>query len=285
MWVVLLEAASEGHVDPVASDDVSTLLAALNGGSLGVSLSSSSRYALQVTTTALDPADALAGVLSKWSDAVRALGLPTWPVVRTEVLTPEELQRDIDNNTNAMPLAHMAPLASESGDDPGHELLRQAFSDPLTGLITREVFQHRLQAVLTSTQTQGPAAVLCLDLDRFATSNERFDSAAGDRILLAVAHRLERELRTGDVLARTGPDEYAVLIEEAAPDATAAVAERLLEAVRRPLSLEGDEVSISASAGSAFGQPGDTAQAVLGNAAAALAAARKAGGNRYVAFG
>jgi hypothetical protein len=99
-WIVLVEATGAGLSGRVDRDDVLRLLAALGrdcgGGGCGA-LHSSDRYALQVTATASGPVEALFGVLSSWSDALLELALPTWEVVRTEVLTPEELERDERN--------------------------------------------------------------------------------------------------------------------------------------------------------------------------------------------
>lgn len=96
-WIVLVEVAGVGVSGGVDSNDMMRLRAALDrdcgGGGCGA-LHCSDRYALQVATTASGPVEALAGVLSSWSDALLELQLPTWEVVRTEVLTPEELERD-----------------------------------------------------------------------------------------------------------------------------------------------------------------------------------------------
>ncbi len=95
-WIVLLEATGAGVNGGVDRDDMLRLRAALDRHGAGRcgALHSSDRYALQVTTTASGPAEALFGVLSSWSEALLELDLPTWEVVRTEVLTPEELERD-----------------------------------------------------------------------------------------------------------------------------------------------------------------------------------------------
>ena len=100
-WVVLVEATDGGTRGDVDQHDVVRLLTALDrncGGTSGGALHSSDRYALQVTTTASDPAEALCSVLSGWADALRDLDLPVWEVVRTEVLTPDELERDQRNH-------------------------------------------------------------------------------------------------------------------------------------------------------------------------------------------
>lgn len=100
-WVVLLEAADGGGSGGMDRGDVARLLAALgekcDGGGGGGALHSSDRYALQVETAASGPVEALLVVLSSWADAVRELDLPRWQVVRAELLTPDELERDLRN--------------------------------------------------------------------------------------------------------------------------------------------------------------------------------------------
>lgn len=100
-WIVLMEATDAGAPGTVDRDGVLRLLAEMergcNGGG-GGALHSSDRYALQLATTASDPAEALIRVLSQWADALIKLNLPTWKVVRTEVLTAEERERDEQNH-------------------------------------------------------------------------------------------------------------------------------------------------------------------------------------------
>lgn len=96
-WIVLVEATEVTGSGAVERGDVARLLAAVDrsaGGNGGGALQSSDRYVLQLTTAASGPAEALAGVLSSWAAALTELNLPTWQIVRTEVLTPEELARD-----------------------------------------------------------------------------------------------------------------------------------------------------------------------------------------------
>ena len=110
-WAVLVEATDAGASGGVDRDGVLRLLAVLErdcGGGGGGALHSSDRYALQLTTTASDPAEALNTVLSRWADALIELDLPAWKVVRTEVLTAEELERDQRNHLD-MPI--VGPVA------------------------------------------------------------------------------------------------------------------------------------------------------------------------------
>ena len=285
-WIVLVEAAANGARDRVEPDDVGRLLEALDPGSDGGALHSPDRYALQVATAAGSPAEALIDVLARWADAVRQLGLPNWPLVRTEVLTPEELERDLENqHRDVTPFGGSSlPTADPGGDDHSHELLRRAFSDPLTGLLGREAFEHRVEAAVQRTSGENHAAVIYLDLDGFGSFNDRFGGAAGDEVLVAVAQRLAATLRPGDGLARFGGDGYGVLLDDTTAAAAVGVAARMLDAVRRPLAIQGHDVNLSASAGIALAGPGDDARCVVENAGVALALAKEAGGDRHFLF-
>ncbi|MDQ4098352.1 MAG: hypothetical protein M3144_10860 [Actinomycetota bacterium] len=94
-WIVLVEASHNGAGGTIEHEELGALLAALDCGGRARALHSPDRYALQVSTSGSDPAEALDSVLSRWSDALRELALPRWEIVRTEVLRPAELKRDL----------------------------------------------------------------------------------------------------------------------------------------------------------------------------------------------
>lgn len=97
MWVVVLEAAGDPSSGSCSGCQVQQLLGALDPGPWAGALTSADRYALQVTTIGSSPAEALVDVLARWCAAVRELELPPWKVVRTEVLTLEELEHDLED--------------------------------------------------------------------------------------------------------------------------------------------------------------------------------------------
>jgi diguanylate cyclase (GGDEF)-like protein/PAS domain S-box-containing protein len=138
-----------------------------------------------------------------------------------------------------------------------HERLRTAgFLDPLTGLCNRTLFVEGLGRRLEECKQRvgGRFALLYLDLDRFKVVNDSLGHLVGDELLVAVARRLESCVRAGDALARLGGDEFAILINTLAEDQQAnAMAFRIQEALRAPLSIAGREVFTSASIGIAFG--------------------------------
>ena len=135
------------------------------------------------------------------------------------------------------------------------ELAHQAFHDTLTQLANRALFLDRLeQAHARSSRTGSKYALLFIDLDRFKVVNDSLGHQAGDQLLIAVARRLSACVRPGDTFARFGGDEFVVLLEDLdnADDAVL-VAERVLDELREPFSIEGREVPVTASIGVVVG--------------------------------
>ncbi|GAA1402343.1 cyclic Di-GMP phosphodiesterase RmdA [Pseudonocardia kongjuensis] len=131
-------------------------------------------------------------------------------------------------------------------------LQHQAEHDPLTGLPNRALFFSRLTTALEALDPGGATVGVCyLDLDGFKAVNDTLGHDAGDQLLTAVAHRMQAELGSlGHTVARMGGDEFVVLIEQCTgPEQLTAVAQQALETVRRPVSLRGREIVVSASIG------------------------------------
>src|SRR5258706_5324274 len=130
-------------------------------------------------------------------------------------------------------------------------LRRQAVHDPLTGLPNRTLLIHRLGEALQRNQIHpAGVALFFVDLDRFKLVNDGLGHTAGDELLMAIGVRLEEAVRPGDTVARLGGDEFVVLCEPiAGPDETAAIAERLGEAVGRPVRIGDHEGRGTASIG------------------------------------
>lgn len=166
-------------------------------------------------------------------------------------------------------------------------LAHAAIHDPLTGLPNRVLFMDRLEVALRHAKRQGRiVGVIFLDLDRFKLVNDSMGHATGDRLLEEVAARLRLAVRGSDTVARFGGDEFTVLCDDVADENDAvAVAERLMEAFGPPLSLEGDDVFVSASIGVALSSgPGDTSSSLLRDADIAMYRAKDRGRSRIEIF-
>jgi diguanylate cyclase (GGDEF)-like protein/PAS domain S-box-containing protein len=142
------------------------------------------------------------------------------------------------------------------------QLRHQARHDPLTGLANREVFLDRLEAALAAAEERGDTiAVLFVDLDRFKDVNDTLGHDIGDRVLVALARRLESAVRLGDTVARLGGDEFVLVCRVEGRQHAQLVADRVLDHVRSPYTVGEQEVELTASIGIALG---DDARDVVG---------------------
>ncbi len=163
----------------------------------------------------------------------------------------------------------------------------KAFHDNLTGLPNRDLFLDRLrQALDRSSRDRVLRAVLFLDLDNFKVINDSLGHKAGDELLKVVAGRLRACLRPADTAARLGGDEFVVLLDgvTGVGDATR-VAERIAEAVVRPIELGERQVVVGASVGIALTADHESQpEVVLRNADVAMYEAKKEGKGRTKVF-
>jgi diguanylate cyclase (GGDEF)-like protein len=167
------------------------------------------------------------------------------------------------------------------------QLKRQAFHDPLTGLPNRALFlDHLRMAMERSRRRKHMFAVLYMDLDRFKVVNDSLGHDAGDELLRGVARVLEQCGRSVDTIARFGGDEFAILQEEiSAPKDAIAIARRILEGVRQPFTIGGNEVFTSASLGIVLKTDGyDRPEALLRDADTAMYRAKELGKSRFKVF-
>ncbi len=160
----------------------------------------------------------------------------------------------------------------------------QAYHDALTGLPNRSLFRDRLTIALAHARRLGvPLAAMFLDLDSFKIVNDTLGHSLGDELLKVIASRLLSVLREEDTIARMGGDEFTVLIGELRSiDDAAKIAQKLIETIAQPVSIEGHELYITTSIGIAIHpNDGDTAEALLKNADNAMYRAKEAGRNAY----
>lgn len=160
--------------------------------------------------------------------------------------------------------------------------------DPLTDLPNRAEFMAHLKAAIDRAEHNHLTrfAVLFLDLDRFKVINDSLGHVVGDRLLRAIADRLNSQVRPGDVVARLGGDEFTILLNRTGgPEDVAHIAERVQRNLARPFQIDGYEVFTSASIGiivsdEILRQPED----FLRDADSAMYRAKEAGKARYEIF-
>ncbi|MGB7589001.1 MAG: EAL domain-containing protein [Solirubrobacterales bacterium] len=160
------------------------------------------------------------------------------------------------------------------------QLRRQAFHDPLTGLPNRALLNDRAaQAFGRAARTEATVTVMAINLDAFKLVNDRFGHQAGDRLLRAVAERLQDAMRPGDTVARTGGDEFVVLIDSVAGSAEALrLAERLRAALGPVFKIDDSQHTVTASIGVTTGRsPATNFEQLLSEADVAMYTVKAAG--------
>jgi diguanylate cyclase (GGDEF)-like protein len=163
-----------------------------------------------------------------------------------------------------------------------------AFHDGLTGLPNRRRFNQQLGELA---EGNGAAvdrrfALMFIDCDRFKVINDSMGHSAGDEFLVAVGRRLKELLRSQDLVARVGGDEFAVLVRDAqSDDKVRQLGTRILEALRQPVQVGSVKVTSSVSMGIALSRPDHTApEDLLRDADLAMYAAKAQGKDRLVFF-
>ena len=167
------------------------------------------------------------------------------------------------------------------------QLAYRAYHDVLTGLPNRALFLDRLQNALAGRRRrEDQLAVLFVDLDNFKVVNDSLGHEVGDGLLVEVAARLENSLRPADTLARLGGDEFAVMLTNVSGirDALVVVA-RILKRLEAPVSLQGEEVTVTASIGVALSTSAEPSPAdLMREADAAMYRTKRGGKAGYSVF-
>jgi len=160
----------------------------------------------------------------------------------------------------------------------------QAYHDVLTSLPNRLLFRDRIGVSLAHARRTGRgAAVMFLDLDQFKLVNDTLGHPVGDHLLQALASRLVNCVRAEDTVARLGGDEFTILLADVADRrAAAVVAQKVLEAVRLPMSIDDHELLITTSIGiSIYPDDGTEPETLLRNADRAMYRAKEMGRNNF----
>jgi diguanylate cyclase (GGDEF)-like protein/PAS domain S-box-containing protein len=211
-----------------------------------------------------------------WRAEIRFIcreGQPRWGLISSAVLRRK--------GRPAYAVTHVEDITAHKEAEA--RLTRQALHDGLTGLANRLLLHdHLTHALARSGRTGTQVCVLYLDLDNFKTVNDSRGHTIGDQLLVEIGRRLTAALRGSDVAARVGGDEFVVVCEDlTSPDEIPPLAERLLEALREEVLLDGQRVAVAASVGIALGDARARADDLVRDADAAMYRAKTHGRARW----
>ncbi len=164
-------------------------------------------------------------------------------------------------------------------------IVEEALVDPLTCAFNRRYFDaHAPRMAARCRAARNPVAVLMIDVDNLKQINDARGHPAGDRVLKEVVDRVTSALRPSDLVARMGGDEFVVVMPETDQDAALQIAERLRSRIG-DTPVEGVAVTVSVGAAASRPDEEEELDATLQRADAALYEAKRAGGNRVIAYG
>jgi diguanylate cyclase (GGDEF)-like protein/PAS domain S-box-containing protein len=194
-------------------------------------------------------------------------------------------------------LVHIAPIHDDEGNITHFFAIKEenvyaglshllggnlATIDPLTGLPNRAMMVAEIQSLLQATEKADEAfALMCLDLDAFHALNDRVGNLAADEVLSRIAVRLREAVRQSDAVARTGGNEFVLLLRSDPSEAMLEeLSRRLITAIDTPVPLQGGHVTVTASIGIArYPLDGSDAESLLHCTQSAMSAAKSGGGD------
>jgi diguanylate cyclase (GGDEF)-like protein len=190
------------------------------------------------------------------------------------------LMHEEARNLRQLEAAHVELKASEAQ---AHHI---AYHDALTGLPNRALFDERADQAMARVRNGEEAAIFMLDLDRFKHVNDAWGHQAGDALIQEFGSRVASLIGSTDTVARLGGDEFAILsMECTGTEATAALAERLIAAVRKPFEVLGNQAYVGVSIGIATAPAAGTDRSeLMRKADIALYRAKNEGRDCYRAF-
>ena len=242
------------------------------------------RRRVRIQRLALQKAAETAQAIEDLSTAIREVSTEQRFNTKVSVRGSEEIARLVVG-FNGM-LSELQRSEQANGEAEA-KLQQQALTDELTGLPNRRhLSDHLSQSLAAAKRHNTRMALLCIDLDGFKLVNDSLGHTAGDVLLVQVAERLCSRIRKSDILARFGGDEFTVVLNcIKRKDDAQTVAESLLEGLRRPFYIEGQEITIGASIGiCTFPDHASDEMDLLQQADSAMYAAKRSGKNHAVFF-
>ncbi|RXI96150.1 EAL domain-containing protein [Anaerobacillus alkaliphilus] len=188
------------------------------------------------------------------------------------------------HNTSVSVMAFVKDITDKRKAE--NEIKELAYKDQLTGLPNRYLFSLKLEeAIKRASETKSTLGVLFIDFDNFKTINDTLGHHVGDLLLQRVVSIMSSCLSEGDVISRQGGDEFLLLIENTSIEDLCSVSERIIQKLKQPTLLAGNEVYITPSIGvSLYPNYGMDAESLIKNADLAMYLAKDMGKNNYQFF-
>ena len=225
------------------------------------------------------PALVIAATPQEETAALEVLGTGADDFVVTDRLSPAQLLRAVSRAIEIVSLRRQINEAKHAANGMG-------FDDPLTHLATRGLFHNRLvHAVILAKRNDQNVGVMLLELSQLKEINFLLGHETGDAALREAATRLKTVLREADTVARTSGNQFAVLLQTGATyEGSTIAAQKIQQAMRQPLQIDGRDVDLTPDIGIAlFPNHGDNSDTLLHHAEAAMRQARRQGGG-YAIF-
>ncbi|MDO9408860.1 diguanylate cyclase [Patulibacter sp.] len=280
----LLEIVVQAAADGVRADAARAVVVA-EGREEVAETGSTSRFDVLLRRAAADAAEGREVFVSDGGQHALAVVMDAAGLAGTVVVARDDAPFD---RGDAEMVAYLSAQAAVSLENVGRheEAEREAHTDPLTGLANRRRFNDAVAIAVDAAQRDGrPLSMLVLDLDHFKSVNDEHGHVVGDDVLKATARAMQDAVRGGDVAARIGGEEFAIVMPRSDTEGARMLAERLRTAVERMRvpAPDGQEIRLTTSIGTATGSGTVIdAPALLAAADAALYAAKRGGRNRTV---
>lgn len=215
---------------------------------------------MQLKVRAENAAEALSFALSSWTHAIHSVGGPTWEVVRADVMTSAELERELELPKGTVDELTFEAGSSQDSEHPAlaEQLLYEAFHDPLTGLASEGLLRDHLERAVAQGRRNGlRLAVLVAGLRAVREVSETFGIAFRDAALVVLADRLQQAIAPGDVTGRVGDDHFVVLRRDCSEEQAVALCEQILGAMQTPITVVDRQIEAEVSVGVALSESGE----------------------------
>ena len=191
----------------------------------------------------------------------------------------------MDRRMEARMLRLRNAMLSLSLEEATAELSQAGLRDPLTRLGNRHRLEQRLAEAVALSRQGHRHALLLIDIDGFQHINDAYGHRTGDRLLVALAEQLRELAGADDTIARTGGDEFALLVRLREDEDVAGLAERLVATLSHQVGIDGVPIPLSINLGVALcPDHADCEQELLSHAVAAMQQARQGGHNNWLLF-